>query len=158
MSVELALDARRAFFVDNGTRLNTLPRPEELPRLEGRLQTLRDPQAKGITVVTPEESVALHLRASATETLGDRLGQLMAQQADVRISGRIESLEVQIPGSDDTVEVRFDTGKVHAPRPVPIAAMARLVAQFMVGLPDDDVRRLDEQFSLSQEDTSETTT
>lgn len=153
-SVELYLDSSRVVFVDNGTRLNTLDRPDELPFLEPRLATLGSSQAKGITVVTPEESVGLRLRASATETLGQRLSQLMAEQADVRISGRVESLEVQVPGSDDTVEVRFDTGKVHTHAPVPVAAFARLVAQFMVALPSARLEQLDATISLLNTDAS----
>jgi hypothetical protein len=149
-SIELYLDTSRAVFVDNGTRLNTLDHPDELPFLEPRLATLDDPRAKGITVVTPEESVALHLRASATETLGERLRQLMAEQADVRIAGRIEALEIQAPGSDETVQLRFDNGKVHADHPIPIAALARIVAQFMAALPNERLLRLDEQFSPTQ--------
>lgn len=147
MSFELVLDDQRAVFVDNGTRLNTLPRPEELPFLEPRLPTLNDPLVKGITLVTPEESVALHLRASATESLGERLWQLMAEQADVRVAGRIESLEVQLPGTECTALVNFSTGKVQASQAAPIAAFARLVAKFMVGLSDRRLDRLDEQFS-----------
>jgi hypothetical protein len=144
-SVELYLDEARVVFVDNGTRLNTMERPAELPRLEARLSTLGSSDAKGITVVTPEESVGLRLRASATETLGERLSQLMAEQADVRISGRIEALEVRVPGSADVVEVRFETGKAQSHTPVPVAALARLVAEFMVALPASRLELLEER-------------
>jgi hypothetical protein len=94
--------------------------------------------------VTTEETVGVHLRASATETLGGRLRRLMAEQADVRISGRIAQLEVTVPGSRTIAVINFESGKVNADHPVPIAAFARLVAQFMVVLPEQQRRQLEE--------------
>jgi hypothetical protein len=136
-SLELNLDTHRAVFVDNGTRLNTLAKTDELPYLEPRLGTLDSAAVRGITLVTTDEMVGVQLTATATETLGERLRRLMAEQADVRISGRIARLEVEVPGTNTSASLNFETGRVRAEHPLPIATFARLVAQFMVDLPEE---------------------
>ena len=147
LSMELNLESHRAVFVDRGNRFNTLPKAESLPFLEPRLQTLEDSAVKGVSISTVEETVAVYLTASATETLGERLRRLMAEQADVRIAGRIESLDVQIPGTNSYAEINFSTGRVHSESPVPIASFARLIAQFMVALSPERLGELDRKLT-----------
>lgn len=138
-ALEVELGGQRAVFSDIGTRFNMMakPDPEDLPYLEPRLAILDDPAVLGATIVTAEELVGVQLRASSTATLGERLRRLMAEQADVRISGRIAELEVRVPSRETTLQISFETGKAHTERPIPLGMFARLVGRFMVGMPGE---------------------
>jgi RecB family exonuclease len=69
----------------------------------------------------------------------------MAEQTDVRRSGRIARLEVRAPGTDDIAVLNFETGKARSERPVLLAAFAELLARFMVNLPEDLRKQLRER-------------
>jgi hypothetical protein len=66
----------------------------------------------------------------------------MAEQSEIRISGRLEAIELQVPGMDNVAEINFRSGKVHAEHPISLAVFARIIAQVMVALPDSDLREL----------------
>ena len=143
--LEMNMFRSRAVFSDPGNRFNMFEKPESLPPLAPRLSVLNDPDVLGISIVTSEETVGVQLRATATETLGERLEALMAEQTDVRRSGRIARLEVRVPGTDDTAVLNFETGKANSDRPIPLATFADLVARFMVNLPADLQQQLRER-------------
>ena len=86
-TLEVDLANYRAVFSDLGTRIKlmTKPDPETLPFRERRLDPLDDRAVLGVTVLAFEEQVGVQLRATTTETLGERLRRLMAEQADLHI-------------------------------------------------------------------------
>ena len=105
-----------------------MPKPDAVPALEPRLGALQNAAVRGVEVSSTEETVSVYLSASATETLGERLGRLMAEQAEIRISGRLEAIEIEVPGTDNVAEVNFRSGKVHAERPTSLAGFAQIIA------------------------------
>ncbi len=149
-SLELNLDTHRAIFVDNGARLNMLTKPDELPFLEPRLPTLEDSAVRGVTLVTTEETIGVHLRATSSETLGQRLRRLMETQTEIRTNGRVARLQLQLPGTEIAAEIDFESGKMRADQAAPLATLARAVARFFVALPEEQLLRLSQRLTTSE--------
>jgi hypothetical protein len=150
-SLEIRLENQRAVFADLGNRFNTMQKPEELPTLEPRLDALNHHAVVGISLSTSEEVVGLQLRATATESLGERLRKLMAEQAAVRSSGRINRLQVRVPGTSSVIDLNFETGKASCPDPVRLSVFARVVARFMVNVAPEVREAMERQ--LGRDDT-----
>ena len=146
-SLEVNLGAYRAVFVDRGNRFNMLAKPEELPRLEPRLASLDNSAVTGVVLRSSEETVGVRLLATARETLGERLRGLMAQQADIRLTGRIESMVLRVPATDNHVTINFETGKANAERPLALGTFALMLARFAADMPSPLYDELQERLA-----------
>jgi hypothetical protein len=97
---------RVAYFSDDFQRFMRTPDAEQLPSVASRMELLTDPAVKGVAVVTAEEDVTIHLRETATHSLGERL-DLFAREYTGWRAARISSLEARVPGVDAVASIDF---------------------------------------------------